>query len=113
MTCICTALTCLRTQSLRHTHIARVLECKIFRHCHDYQRLATWPVQVPFLFKYAVDALTADPSGATAATTPLLALMPATVLLGYGAARAGSALFNELRKAVFARVRLVSPVVRP
>ena len=66
----------------------------------------SWPVQVPFMFKYAVDALTADPSGATAATTPLLVLMPATLLLGYGAARAGSALFNELRNAVFAKVNV-------
>ena len=61
-------------------------------------------VQVPFMFKYAVDILTADPTGATAATTPLLAVMPATLLIGYGAARAGSALFNELRNAVFAKV---------
>lgn len=64
------------------------------------------PWQVPFLFKYAVDALTADPTGATAASVPLLTLMPATLLLGYGAARAGSALFNELRNAVFAKVML-------
>lgn len=64
-------------------------------------------VQVPFMFKYAVDILTADPTGATAATTPLVAVMPATLLLGYGAARAGSALFNELRNAVFAKVGLL------
>lgn len=55
------------------------------------------------MFKYAVDVLTADPTGATAASTPLLAVMPATLLIGYGAARAGSALFNELRNAVFAK----------
>lgn len=60
-------------------------------------------VQVPFMFKYAVDILTADPTGATAASTPLVAVMPATLLIGYGAARAGSALFNELRNAVFAK----------
>ena len=64
-------------------------------------------VQVPFMFKYAVDILTADPTGATAATTPLVAVMPATLLIGYGAARAGSALFNELRNAVFAKVGLL------
>lgn len=58
------------------------------------------------MFKYAVDILTADPTGATAATTPLVALMPATLLIGYGAARAGSALFNELRNAVFAKASL-------
>ena len=56
------------------------------------------------MFKYAVDILTADPTGATAAATPLVTLMPATLLLGYGAARAGSALCNELRNAVFAKV---------
>ncbi|DBB05104.1 TPA: ABC transporter B member 25, variant 2 [Trebouxia sp. C0006] len=61
-------------------------------------------VTVPFMFKYAVDILTADPTGATAAATPLVTLMPATLLLGYGAARAGSALCNELRNAVFAKV---------
>ncbi|KAL3136559.1 hypothetical protein ABBQ38_005805 [Trebouxia sp. C0009 RCD-2024] len=61
-------------------------------------------VTVPFMFKYAVDILTADPTGTTAASTPLLAVMPATLLIGYGAARAGSALFNELRNAVFAKV---------
>lgn len=59
---------------------------------------------MPFAFKYAIDALTVDPAGLTAATTPLITLMPATLLLGYGAARAGSALFNELRNAVFAKV---------
>lgn len=63
-------------------------------------------LQVPFAFKYAIDALTVDPTGLTAATTPLITLMPATLLLGYGAARAGSALFNELRNAVFAKVTL-------
>ena len=62
------------------------------------------------MFKYAVDVLTADPSGATAASTPLVALMPATLLIGYGAARAGSALFNELRNAVFAKASLLLTV---
>lgn len=59
------------------------------------------------MFKYAVDILTADPTGTTAASTPLLAVMPATLLIGYGAARAGSALFNELRNAVFAKAGLL------
>lgn len=67
-------------------------------------------MQVPFMFKYAVDVLTADPTGATAASTPLVALMPATLLIGYGAARAGSALFNELRNAVFAKASLLLTV---
>ena len=63
-------------------------------------------LQVPFAFKYAIDALTVDPTGMTAANMPLVTLMPATLLLGYGAARAGSALFNELRNAVFAKASL-------
>ena len=62
-------------------------------------------VQVPFTFKYAVDALTLDSTGATAAAMPLITLLPATVLLGYGAARAGAALCNEARNAVFAKAR--------
>lgn len=61
--------------------------------------------QVPFTFKYAIDALTADPSGATAASVPMMTLLPTTLLLGYGAARAGGALCNEARNAVFAKVR--------
>ncbi|CAL8471750.1 g11292 [Coccomyxa elongata] len=61
-------------------------------------------VAVPFMFKYAVDALTADPSGAALAATPLFPMVPAAALLGYGAARATSSLCNELRNAVFAKV---------
>ncbi|KAK9825858.1 hypothetical protein WJX81_004932 [Elliptochloris bilobata] len=61
-------------------------------------------VAVPFLFKYAIDALTVDPSGATAMAVPLTQLLPATLLLGYGAARAGSALCNEVRNAIFAKI---------
>ena len=61
-------------------------------------------LQVPFLFKYAIDGLTGDPSGATAADMPLWEVLPATLLLGYGAARAGSALCNEARNFVFAKV---------
>ena len=59
---------------------------------------------MPFLFKYAIDALTADPTGHMLADMPMIQLLPATVLLGYGAARAGSSLCNELRNAVFAKV---------
>ena len=62
-------------------------------------------MQVPFTFKYAVDALTMDSTGATATAMPLITLLPATVLLGYGAARAGAALCNEARNAVFAKAR--------
>ena len=62
--------------------------------------------QVPFMFKYAVDALTADPTGALASSASLVPLVPAAALLGYGAARTASSLCNELRNAVFAKVGL-------
>lgn len=55
-------------------------------------------IQVPMLFKQAIDLL------ATTPVDPTLALVPITLLLGYGAARAGSSLFNELRSAIFAAV---------
>lgn len=58
------------------------------------------------MFKYAVDGLTIDPSGGTA-VGPALALTPAALIVGYGAARAGSALCNELRNATFAKVGLL------
>lgn len=59
------------------------------------------------MFKYAVDALTLDPSGAVLANTPLMHVVPAAALLGYGVARATSSLCNELRNAVFAKVRFL------
>ncbi|RKO86699.1 P-loop containing nucleoside triphosphate hydrolase protein, partial [Blyttiomyces helicus] len=56
-------------------------------------------VNVPILFKQAVDFLNVEPAaGATVMT------VAGTVLLGYGAARLGSSLFQELRNAVFGRV---------
>ncbi|CAH0556617.1 unnamed protein product [Brassicogethes aeneus] len=61
-------------------------------------------VSVPFIFKYAVDylnmagTLNMDTAPETAAT------VAATILLGYGVARAGASGFNELRNAVFAKV---------
>ena len=58
------------------------------------------------MFKYAVDALTADPTGAVASSASLIPLVPAAALLGYGAARTASSLCNELRNAVFAKVRV-------
>jgi len=63
-------------------------------------------IQVPFLFKYTIDALNLDPSGATPASLSLglLVATPATLIVGYGAARAGASLCNELRNAVFAKV---------
>ena len=62
--------------------------------------------QVPFLFKYTVDSLTADPSALTpAAVAGVLALTPPALIVGYGVARAGAALCNEARNAVFAQAR--------
>jgi len=56
-------------------------------------------VQVPFLFKYAVDSLTTNPENG------LTVLGAAgTILLGYGAARIGSLFFSELKNAIFAHV---------
>ncbi|KAH8479916.1 hypothetical protein H0E87_030213 [Populus deltoides] len=71
-------------------------------------------VQVPFLFKLAVDWLTVATGNATAlasftaANSIFLALFatPASVLIGYGIARCGSSAFNELRTAVFSKVAL-------
>eukprot|EP00249_Psilotum_nudum_P019399 c27231_g1_i1 orf=391-2952(+) len=61
-------------------------------------------VQVPFLFKYAVDGLSS--TGAATSDPMLIAAFatPAAVLVGYGIARAGASLCNELRNAVFAKV---------
>lgn len=63
-------------------------------------------IVVPFMFKYAVDNLN-EVSGnvlnlADASNT--VATMATAVLIGYGASRAGAALFNELRNAVFGKV---------
>lgn len=71
-------------------------------------------VQVPFLFKLAVDWLTTATGNAgalaefNAANSTMLALFvsPAAVLVGYGIARAGASAFNELRTAVFSKVAL-------
>ncbi|KAG9341711.1 hypothetical protein JZ751_018775 [Albula glossodonta] len=63
-------------------------------------------ILVPFMFKYAVDGLN-QMSGnmlnlSDAPNT--VATMATAVLIGYGVSRAGSALFNELRNAVFGKV---------
>ncbi|KAL6957440.1 ABC transporter B member 25 [Sarracenia purpurea var. burkii] len=71
-------------------------------------------VQVPFLFKLAVDWLTTATGNASAlasfttanATALALFVSPASVLVGYGIARAGASAFNELRTAVFSKVAL-------
>ncbi|PVV08674.1 MAG: metal ABC transporter permease [gamma proteobacterium symbiont of Ctena orbiculata] len=54
-------------------------------------------VGIPLLLKEIVDAL--DKNDQT------LLVLPLFLLLGYGALRLGSSLFNELRDAIFARVR--------
>ncbi|OCT65793.1 hypothetical protein XELAEV_18042043mg [Xenopus laevis] len=63
-------------------------------------------IVVPFMFKYAVDSLN-EMSGnvlnlSDAPNT--VATMATAVLIGYGISRAGSALFNEMRNAVFGKV---------
>lgn len=64
-------------------------------------------VQVPFMFKHAVDALAAGgalgAAGGTSAAAVALASPPA-LLVGYGLARGGAALCNEARNTVFANV---------
>lgn len=71
-------------------------------------------VQVPFLFKLAVDWLTTSSGNAAAfasfaannSTALALFATPASVLVGYGIARCGASAFNELRTAVFSKVAL-------
>eukprot|EP00127_Corallochytrium_limacisporum_P002969 Clim_evm16s144 gene=Clim_evmTU16s144 len=58
-------------------------------------------VQVPWLFKLAVDKLN-DPLVQDMSSGILISA--GTIMLGYGAARLGASLFHEARQAVFARV---------
>ncbi|KAJ1885191.1 Iron-sulfur clusters transporter atm1, mitochondrial, partial [Kickxella alabastrina] len=58
-------------------------------------------VQVPILFKDIVDTLNVD----LAATGGTLSTVATAMLIGYGAARLGSTLFQELRNAIFANVQ--------
>ncbi|KAJ2722985.1 Iron-sulfur clusters transporter atm1, mitochondrial [Coemansia sp. Benny D115] len=58
-------------------------------------------VQVPILFKNIVDTLNID----MAATGGTLSTIATAMLIGYGAARLGSAVFQELRNAIFANVQ--------
>uniref|UniRef100_H2ZZW0 Iron-sulfur clusters transporter ABCB7, mitochondrial n=1 Tax=Latimeria chalumnae TaxID=7897 RepID=H2ZZW0_LATCH len=63
-------------------------------------------VVVPFMFKYAVDSLN-QMSGNMLNLNDApntVATMATAVLIGYGVSRAGSALFNEMRNAVFGKV---------
>jgi ATP-binding cassette subfamily B (MDR/TAP) protein 7 len=55
-------------------------------------------VYVPFMFKYAVDALQIPPE------TGALTGIPLAILIGYGIARSTSSLFHELRGMIFSRV---------
>ncbi|CAD7698438.1 unnamed protein product [Ostreobium quekettii] len=61
-------------------------------------------VQVPFLFKYAVDSLTLDPSGTTATTGTLIACTPVALLAMHGIVRSMASFCNEMRGAVFSSV---------
>lgn len=63
---------------------------------------------MPFFFKWAIDGMTADPSGATPVAAALVVLTPPAMLIMYGVARASAAFCNELRNAVFAKVRAAS-----
>ncbi|XP_010433193.1 PREDICTED: ABC transporter B family member 23, mitochondrial-like [Camelina sativa] len=65
-------------------------------------------VQVPFLFKLAIDLLSSSSSSIADSNPYLLAAFatPSSVLIGYGIARSGSSAFNELRTAVFSKVSL-------
>uniref|UniRef100_H9H6I6 Iron-sulfur clusters transporter ABCB7, mitochondrial n=1 Tax=Monodelphis domestica TaxID=13616 RepID=H9H6I6_MONDO len=63
-------------------------------------------IVVPFMFKYAVDNLnqvSGDILNLTDAPNTV-ATMATAVLIGYGVSRAGAALFNEVRNAVFGKV---------
>ncbi|KAK8928320.1 hypothetical protein KSP39_PZI017634 [Platanthera zijinensis] len=70
-------------------------------------------VQVPFLFKLAVDWLSAITGSASLSSISernsmlvALFLSPTAVLIGYGIARTGASACNELRNAVFSKVAL-------
>ncbi|XP_054716031.1 iron-sulfur clusters transporter ABCB7, mitochondrial-like [Uloborus diversus] len=63
-------------------------------------------IEVPFLFKHAVDFLNTQTGENLNLDSPSSTIftMATVIILGYGIARAGSSLFNELRNAVFAKV---------
>lgn len=61
-------------------------------------------VAVPFTFKYAVDYLNMGGTLNMSTAPDTVLTVTTSILLGYGLARLGSAGFNELRNAVFARV---------
>ncbi|XP_042218563.1 iron-sulfur clusters transporter ABCB7, mitochondrial-like [Homarus americanus] len=63
-------------------------------------------VQVPFIFKDAINYLNENTGDALAMTDPSSAVATTAIslMIGYGIARTGAAGFNELRNAVFAKV---------
>ncbi|RWS29681.1 ABC transporter sub-family B-like protein 1, partial [Leptotrombidium deliense] len=63
-------------------------------------------VYVPFLMKSAVDFLNANTGNTLSLTDPTTAIFSTAfaIIIGYGLARSGASLFNELRNAVFAKV---------
>lgn len=60
-------------------------------------------VTIPFFFKYAVDYYNKLPALSSSPEATIITVGTA-LILGYGAARLGASLFNELRNAVFAKV---------
>ncbi|KAI6649602.1 ATP-binding cassette sub-family B member 7, mitochondrial [Oopsacas minuta] len=63
-------------------------------------------VQIPFLFKYAIDSLQVLPQLDSVEHTIITG--SAAFVIGYGAARLGSTLFSELRNSIFAKVAQTS-----
>ncbi|CAF0894953.1 unnamed protein product [Adineta steineri] len=61
-------------------------------------------ISVPFMFKYLVDELNKGRTLHGDTTQSTIISMVTALLIGYGAARAGAALFGELRNAIFANV---------
>ncbi|CAF4235797.1 unnamed protein product, partial [Rotaria sordida] len=61
-------------------------------------------ISVPFMFKYLVDELNKGQTLQVDTTQSAIISMITALLIGYGAARAGAALFGELRNAIFANV---------
>ncbi|XP_077977686.1 iron-sulfur clusters transporter ABCB7, mitochondrial-like [Glandiceps talaboti] len=62
-------------------------------------------VQVPFIFKHAIDYLNTTPAEVAAtSTTGGVVTVATAMVIGYGAARAGTSFCNELRNAVFGKV---------
>ena len=63
-------------------------------------------IQVPFLFKHAIDGLAIDPSAAALLPdgVPLVVLTPPLLMVAYGAARAAAEGMAQLRSSLFASV---------